>query len=132
MVLLSTSLPGCASGARRGLTLGPIGGQGSSTQAADPSSYDDAPWRGLGVIPHSGLDPAGEFAAFDARKRFDLEVPPALDHPGCRCGDVLRGLIKPPQCRLFAAACTPTEPVGPCMVSMEGTCAAWYKYRREV
>lgn len=92
----------------------------------------DAPWRGLGVIPHSGLDPAGEFAAFDARRRFDLEVPPALDHPGCRCGDVLRGLIKPPQCRLFAAACTPTEPVGPCMVSMEGTCAAWYKYRREV
>lgn len=92
----------------------------------------DAPWRGLGVIPQSGLDPAGDFAAFDARKRFDLEVPPALDHPGCRCGDVLRGLIKPPQCKLFAAACNPSEPVGPCMVSMEGTCAAWYKYRREV
>ena len=92
----------------------------------------DAPWRGLGLIPQSGLDPAGEFAAFDARQRFDLEVPPAKDHPGCRCGDVLRGLIKPPQCKLFAAVCNPSEPVGPCMVSMEGTCAAWYKYRREV
>jgi hydrogenase expression/formation protein HypD len=91
----------------------------------------DAAWRGLGVIPASGLEPAPELAGLDARRRWDLEVPPAGDPPGCRCGDILRGLARPPQCRLFAAACTPTRPVGPCMVSQEGTCAAWFKYRRE-
>lgn len=90
----------------------------------------DAPWRGLGVIPQSGLEPGGEFADLDARRRFDLSVPDAGDAPGCRCGDVLRGLIRPPECKLFATVCEPSAPVGPCMVSAEGTCAAWYKYRR--
>ncbi len=91
----------------------------------------DAPWRGLGWIPMSGLGFNPAFAEFDARARFDLEVPPAADHPGCRCGDVLRGLVRPPQCKLFGQVCTPESPLGPCMVSMEGTCAAWYKYRRD-
>jgi len=90
----------------------------------------DAAWRGLGVIPRSGLEPAPDYADWDARRRFDLEVPPAQDPPACRCGDVLRGLCRPPECKLFARACTPTSPVGPCMVSQEGTCAAYYKYRR--
>jgi hydrogenase expression/formation protein HypD len=90
----------------------------------------DAPWRGLGWIPLSGLDFSPAFADFDARRRFDLEVPPAADHPGCQCGDVLRGLVRPPQCRLFDKVCNPENPLGPCMVSMEGTCAAWYRYRR--
>jgi hydrogenase expression/formation protein HypD len=90
----------------------------------------DAPWRGLGWIPKSGLVFAPEFASFDARARFDLEVPRAADHPGCKCGDVLRGLVHPPQCKLFGQVCAPESPLGPCMVSAEGTCAAWYKYRR--
>ena len=91
----------------------------------------DAAWRGLGVIPASGLEPGPDYSDLDARKRFDLEVPPAQDPPACRCGDVLRGLCRPPECKLFATACNPTSPVGPCMVSQEGTCAAWFKYRRE-
>ncbi|RJX29565.1 MAG: hydrogenase formation protein HypD [Desulfarculus sp.] len=91
----------------------------------------DAPWRGLGPIPLSGLAVRDEYGHLDAAKRLDLSVPPAQDHPGCRCGDVLRGLIRPPECRLFGQVCTPAKPLGPCMVSAEGTCAAWYKYRRE-
>jgi hydrogenase expression/formation protein HypD len=90
----------------------------------------DSAWRGMGVIPLSGLEPNQEFAEFDARRRLDLEVPPAQDPPGCRCGDVLRGLVRPPECKFFAKVCHPTAPLGPCMVSAEGTCAAWYKYRR--
>lgn len=90
----------------------------------------DAAWRGLGVIPSSGLEPGPGFEELDARRRFDLEVPPASDPPACRCGDVLRGLCRPPDCKLFATSCDPSKPVGPCMVSQEGTCAAWFKYRR--
>lgn len=91
----------------------------------------DAPWRGLGLIPASGLALREQYAHLDAARRFDVAVPPAKDHPGCRCGDVLRGLITPPECKLFAGVCNPSAPVGPCMVSAEGTCAAWYRYRRE-
>ncbi len=91
----------------------------------------DSRWRGLGPIAMSGLQPAGDMAGLDARGRFDLAVPEAPEPPGCQCGEVLRGLLRPPQCKLFAKACTPSHPVGPCMVSVEGTCAAWFKYRRE-
>ena len=91
----------------------------------------DAPWRGLGLIPLSGLALRPEYADWDAAQRFDVSVPPAQDHPGCKCGEVLRGLLSPPECGLFAKVCTPSAPVGPCMVSAEGTCAAWYRYRRE-
>lgn len=90
----------------------------------------DAPWRGLGEIPLSGLVLAEEYADLDAKKRFDLAVEVVGDPPGCRCGEVLTGLIRPPDCKLFAKACDPINPVGPCMVSAEGTCAAYYKYRR--
>ncbi|MFH1136826.1 MAG: hydrogenase formation protein HypD [Pseudomonadota bacterium] len=90
----------------------------------------DSPWRGLGRIPLSGLDPRPDFAKFDARKRFDLEVPPAQDPPGCRCGQVLKGVLTPRECPLFDRVCQPDRPVGPCMVSSEGTCAAYYKYGR--
>lgn len=91
----------------------------------------DAPWRGLGVIPASGLGFRPEFRAFDARTRFDLETPPAPEPPGCRCGDVLRGVATPPECRLFRRICDPDHPVGPCMVSSEGTCAAYFRYQPE-
>ncbi len=89
----------------------------------------EAPWRGLGRIPESGLALRPEIRTFDAAYRFDLRVPPAQEPPGCRCGDVLRGMLSPPECRLFRKSCTPDSPVGPCMVSAEGTCAAYYKYQ---
>jgi len=88
----------------------------------------DAPWRGLGNIPGSGLAIRASFAAFDAEKRFDLEVPPAKEPPGCLCANVLRGAATPPECKFFRKACTPRTPIGPCMVSSEGTCAAYFKY----
>ncbi|MFH1058566.1 MAG: hydrogenase formation protein HypD [Pseudomonadota bacterium] len=114
-----------------GRAVSPAGNPQARALMGEVFAPADAPWRGLGMIPLSGLEPRADYAQFDARRRFDLEVPPAQDHPGCKCGDVLRGLVRPPECKLFATVCTPTEPIGPCMVSMEGTCAAWYKYRRE-
>jgi len=89
----------------------------------------DARWRGLGRIPASGLGVARGFERFDARVRFDVHSVHAPEPPGCRCGEVLQGLIRPEECPLFATRCTPAEPVGPCMVSTEGSCAAFYKYR---
>ena len=88
----------------------------------------DAEWRGLGTIPASGLGLRGEFSAFDARKRFPIRAESAPARKGCRCGEVLRGLIDPPQCPLFNKACRPDSPVGPCMVSSEGSCSAWVLY----
>jgi hydrogenase expression/formation protein HypD len=90
----------------------------------------DARWRGLGVIPQSGYELAEEFAAYDAARRFEVERPESVEPAGCRCGDVLRGAIEPPECPLFGGACTPRKPVGSCMVSSEGACQAWYRYRR--
>lgn len=88
----------------------------------------DAHWRGIGVIPGSGLEVRDEYAEFDAAKRFPVTPPEPKAAKGCRCGELLRGLITPPECALYGKACTPEEPVGPCMVSMEGPCAAYYKY----
>ncbi|MBN1534695.1 MAG: hydrogenase formation protein HypD [Spirochaetes bacterium] len=90
----------------------------------------DADWRGIGTIPGSGLAVRGEFAAYDASQKFPVTVPEPREHRGCRCGELLRGLILPPDCSLFGTACTPSEPVGPCMVSTEGPCSAYYKYWR--
>ena len=89
----------------------------------------DAIWRGLGPIPQSGLRIRDDFAAFDATRRFEVEVEQTVEPQGCRCGDVLRGRIAPTQCPLFGRKCTPEDPVGPCMVSSEGSCAAYYRYR---
>jgi len=88
----------------------------------------DARWRGLGVIPQSGLVFNTAYERFDARKRFHLEHIEAKPIAGCRCGDILRGRMAPNKCPLFGKACTPASPVGPCMVSTEGSCAAYYKY----
>ncbi len=88
----------------------------------------DASWRGFGVIPASGLALRERFAAFDAEKQFGVKVPSDEPRTGCRCGDVLRGKIRPPECPLFADPCTPANPIGPCMVSSEGACAASYRY----
>ena len=87
-----------------------------------------ATWRGLGDIPGSGYRIRDEFADFDAVRRFEPDVELTRDPKGCRCGDVLRARIAPNECPLFRTVCTPENPVGPCMVSSEGSCAAYYRY----
>ena len=87
-----------------------------------------ASWRGIGEIPGSGLKLKAEYACFDAGRAFDIALPPAREAPGCRCGEVLRGVIRPTDCKLFRKACSPENPIGPCMVSSEGSCAAYYEY----
>ena len=89
----------------------------------------NAEWRGLGMIPASGLRIRPELSRFDASARFEVEVEPTVEPRGCRCGDVLRGAIAPTGCPLFGRTCTPEHPVGPCMVSSEGSCAAYFRYR---
>lgn len=88
----------------------------------------DAEWRGLGVIPGSGLVLKEAFASFDAARRYALPDMAPVQLPLCRCGDVLKGVIHPPECPFFGNECTPRNPLGPCMVSSEGSCAARYKY----
>lgn len=90
----------------------------------------DAVWRGLGLLPGSGLAIRAEYADFDAEKVMTLDVPEAVENPACLCGEVLKGKLTPLACPLFAKICTPESPVGACMVSSEGTCAAAYKYGR--
>jgi hydrogenase expression/formation protein HypD len=88
----------------------------------------DSAWRGIGSIPTSGLAVRKEYAEFDSSQRFPVSPPEPREAQGCRCGELLRGLITPPECALYGTACTPQDPVGPCMVSMEGPCAAYFKY----
>jgi len=88
----------------------------------------DAPWRGLGLIRQSGLAIRKSYGGCDAASRFDVSVPPAEEPPGCLCAQVLRGAVRPVDCKLFRKVCSPRTPVGPCMVSSEGTCAAYFKY----
>ena len=91
----------------------------------------DDTWRGIGVIPNSGLRLKGEYAAFDAERMIPLGPIESGGVPkGCQCGRVLQGLIRPDECGLFGKLCTADHPVGACMVSVEGSCAAWYKYGR--
>jgi hydrogenase expression/formation protein HypD len=87
-------------------------------------------WRGLGLVPYSALRIKGRYAAFDAERRFALETRSVPDHTACECGAILRGVKRPQDCRVFATACTPDNPMGSCMVSAEGACAAHYTYGR--
>ena len=91
-----------------------------------------ADWRGLGTVPASGLSIRSEFGQFDAARLYQIDPGPTREHKGCLCGDVLRGTVTPPQCPLFGKACTPIRPIGPCMVSAEGACAAYYQYGQDV
>jgi len=91
----------------------------------------DGYWRGLGKIEKSTLKLKDKYSQFDALNRFDITETPVEDTSGCRCGEVLCGLIEPPQCELFGKSCALDTPIGPCMVSSEGACAAWFKYGRE-
>jgi len=88
----------------------------------------DGYWRGLGKIEKSTLKLRDKYSRFDAFKRFDIIEIQGEERNGCRCGEVLCGLVEPPECGLFEKSCTPDTPVGPCMVSSEGACAAWFKY----
>jgi len=86
-------------------------------------------WRGLGELPYSGLRIKRDYAAFDAERRFQMPIRPVAENAACLCPAIIRGVSKPTDCKLFATACSPREPVGSCMVSAEGACAAYYKYR---
>jgi len=92
----------------------------------------DANWRGIGVIPQSGLKLKNKYGRWDATKQFDIDVPEAQEPKACQCGLVLRGIKIPTDCPLFGRTCTPERPVGACMVSSEGSCAAYYKYGKPV
>lgn len=88
----------------------------------------DSEWRGLGLIPMSGMRLRDEYALYDARKKFELPEIKGRPNPACRCGDVLQGKCKPSDCKVFGKVCTPLHPVGACMVSDEGACSAYYQY----
>ncbi len=88
----------------------------------------DATWRGIGLIEKSGMELKQEFSQFNALEKFDLNVPDAKEPKGCACGEILMGLKTPDQCPLYKRKCTPMHPIGPCMVSSEGSCAAFYRY----
>jgi len=87
-------------------------------------------WRGLNVLPYSALRIRGTFAEFDAEKRFPVAYASVADHKACECGAILRGVKRPQDCKIFGTVCTPENPVGSCMVSSEGACAAHYTYGR--
>ena len=111
---------------RRAVTLdGNLKAQQILDEIFEPA---DACWRGIGVIPQSGLKIREPYGAHDAQKIFKIELPDAKTPKGCACGEILIGTKTPPECALYKKACTPMDPVGPCMVSTEGTCSAYYKY----
>lgn len=87
-------------------------------------------WRGLGVLPKSGLKIDEKYAEFDAEKMIPVEVEPTREDKGCICGSILKGIASPADCKLFRKACTPSDPVGACMVSSEGACAAHFRYQK--
>lgn len=104
------------------------GNQKAQAIMAQVFEPEDAYWRGFGIIPKSGLRLKPEFQTFDARLKFQVQIEPTREEKGCICGEILKGLKKPTDCKLFGKACTPGNPVGACMVSNEGACAAYYKF----
>jgi hydrogenase expression/formation protein HypD len=92
----------------------------------------DADWRGIGIVPSSGLVLRPQYEKFDAEKNFTIDPGPTVEPRGCICGSILRGVSTPLECKLFRETCTPEHPVGPCMVSSEGSCAAYYQYEENI
>ena len=88
----------------------------------------DSEWRGLGLIPMSGMKLRPEYADYDARIKYSMPEIKGRPNPACRCGDVLQGKCKPSDCKVFGKGCTPLHPIGACMVSDEGACSAYYQY----
>lgn len=108
----------------------PEGNRTAQRLIAEVFTPVDAAWRGLGTLPGSGLGLAEGWERLDASLRWSQPIIAGRNNPACRCGDVLKGLIEPAECRLFDGPCTPDRPLGPCMVSSEGSCAAAWKYER--
>jgi hydrogenase expression/formation protein HypD len=113
---------------RRGVNLD--GNRQAQEIMAQVFTPQDVEWRGLGLIPGTGLALRRDFSALDASRAFPVQVSPPRTNSACRCGEVLRGVSRPRECALFAQVCSPRNPIGPCMVSSEGTCAAVFKYER--
>lgn len=110
--------------------VAPEGNRMAQTVLAETFTHQDDVWRGLGTIPDSGYGLRAEFADFDAARKFPLHPEDKEAVTGCKCGEIICGHREPMQCPLFGTACVPENPVGPCMVSSEGACAAAYKYQR--
>lgn len=106
----------------------PEGNPRAQRAMAEAFRVTEARWRGLGLIPASGLELDERWAEMEAARALGLPLEDPPDPPGCRCGEVLQGAIAPPECPLFARRCTPDSPLGPCMVSSEGACGAYYRY----
>lgn len=106
------------------------GNPAAQAMCADVFEVCDRAWRGIGVIPQSGWKLAPKYADFDAEQRFDVSGIQTVEPAACRSGEVLQGLLKPPQCEAFGKECTPRTPLGAPMVSSEGACAAYYQFRR--
>jgi hydrogenase expression/formation protein HypD len=106
----------------------PEGNRKARRLMEDIFEIGEANWRGIGVVPRSGLRIRGKYERFDADKAFSVNLEPPKEPKGCRCGDVIRGAATPLECKLFRKVCTPESPIGPCMVSSEGACAAYYQY----
>ncbi|MDP2173033.1 MAG: hydrogenase formation protein HypD [Candidatus Cloacimonadaceae bacterium] len=106
------------------------GNMAAKATISEVFSIGNAVWRGLGEIPDSGLDIRTEYSQFDALRKYDIQITNIEGNTACRCSSVLKGKIMPFDCPLFAEICTPNNPVGPCMVSSEGSCAAYYKYEK--
>jgi len=124
--MIKTSNPGLENAYPRAVTeQGNTKAQKIMQDVFEPA---DACWRGIGMIPQSGLKIRDQYVVHDAEKQFDIRVPEPKIPPGCACGEILTGKKQPPDCKLYKKVCTPTDPVGPCMVSTEGTCAAYYRY----
>lgn len=108
------------------------GNRRAQKMVAEIFESTDMDWRGLGRIPASGLKIREKYADFDAEVRLNVTLPKAEEPKGCMCGNILKGISTPRECSLFDTRCNPANPIGPCMVSSEGTCAAYHKYGRDV
>jgi len=106
----------------------PQGNPAAIAKIAEVFQPVDAEWRGIGVIPGTGLAIREKYAHYDAMVRIPVTPPEPKEIKGCQCGEVLRGITLPFECKLFGRGCTPEHPIGPCMVSSEGSCAAYYRY----
>lgn len=107
-----------------------IGNKSAQNVIDNILKVEDALWRGIGWIPKSGLGIQEEYQEFDASKKYNITLKEEERNTSCGCADVLKGIIIPHECPLFGTTCNPANPIGPCMVSSEGSCAAYYKYER--
>ncbi len=123
---IETERPAVEIAYRRGVK--PAGNQSALKLMDSVFEIGDADWRGIGVVPASGLKLREKYRRFDAEAKFDIKLEPTREAKGCICGNILRGVSTPLECKLFRNRCTPDHPVGPCMVSSEGSCATYYHY----